>query len=297
MADRSPFAVMQAEQTQDRPTRLHLYRRLAKELGRPVVALFTSYRYPVMLEDEDANMLEGVLQEVDTTNGLCLIISSPGGSGIAAERIINMCRAYSGTGEYWSFVPSRAKSAATMVCMGASKIVMGPSSELGPIDPQWGPSDNGVWFSLANVVRSYDALFGKAVETNGNIQPFLQQLNNYDEREITEFRAAVLLADDIAVRALQAGMLAGSKEADIRKRIDVFCSPERTMTHGRPIYHNEAAACGLNVELADVKSGLWKAAYELQIRLDNLVSTSASKVIEYSGDTYYAGSPLPMPNE
>lgn len=297
MSDSSPFAVMQAEKTQDRLTRLHLYKRLARELRRPVVSLFTSYRYPVMLEDEDANMLEGVLQEIDTTNGLCLVVSSPGGSGIAAERIINMCRAYSGTGEYWAFVPSRAKSAATMVCMGASKIIMGPSSELGPIDPQWGPSDNGVWFSLANVVRTYDALFKKAVNTKGNIQPFLQQLNNYDEREIAEFRAAVLLADDIAVRALQAGMMNGTAEADIRKQIDVFCSPERTMTHGRPIYHDEAAGCGLNIELADVKSNLWKTAYELQIRLDNLVSTRASKAIEYVGDTYYAGAPLPMPDE
>ena len=285
---------MQAERSQDHRTRAPLYRRLAREMGRPVVAIFTSYRYPVMLDDSDANMLESVLQEIDLSNGLCLVISSPGGNGVAAERIINMCRAYSGTGEYWAFVPSKAKSAATMVCMGASKVIMGPSSELGPIDPQWGPTGNNIWLSLTNVVSTYDDLFVRAEQTEGNIEPYLQQLANYDEREIAEFRSAVLLADDIAARALSTGMLAGTPVPEIRKRIDVFCSPDRTMSHGRPIYQAEAAACGLAVEVADVKSHVWKTAYELQIRLDAYVSTQAAKAIEWAKDGYVVGAPAEM---
>jgi len=290
----SPFSSMQAERSQDHRTRVLLYKRLARELGRPVVAIFTSYRYPVMLDDSDANMLESVLQEIDLASGLCLVMSSPGGSGVAAERIINMCRAYSGTGEYWAFVPSKAKSAATMLCMGASKITMGPSSELGPIDPQWGPTDNNIWLSLANVVSTYDQLFERAVRTDGNIEPYLQQLANYDEREIAEFRAAVLLADDIAARALSTGMMKGTDVGEIRKKIDVFCSPDRTMSHGRPIYEAEAARCGLNIERADVASAVWKTAYELQIRLDAYVSTSAAKAIEYARDGYVVGAPPPF---
>jgi ClpP class serine protease len=284
---------MQAEVSQDRRTRTTLYERLAEELGRPVIALFTSYTYRgVMLDDDDANMLEGILQDTDLLNGLCLVISSPGGLGTTAERIINMCRAYSGTGEYWAFVPSRAKSAATMVCMGASKIIMGPSSELGPIDPQWGPSQNGVIFSLATLLETYDDLFKRAISTDKNIQPFLQQLDRFDEREIAEFREAVQLSYDIASRALATGMMNGEKEADIKRQIDVFCTPKRTHTHGRPIFRDEAGKCGLVVEAADIKSASWKDAYELQIRLDTLVSTRASKVIEHLEDTFMAGVPL-----
>lgn len=291
MSADSPFSSMQAERGQDHRTRVGLYRKLARFLGRPVAAIFTSNAYPVMLTDSDANMLEMVLQEMDLATGLCLILSSPGGSGVAAERIINMCRAYSGTGEYWAYVPSKAKSAATMVCMGASKIIMGPSSELGPIDPQWGPTGNGVPLSVANIVRTYDELFEAAVNTEGHVEPYLQQLANYDEREIAEFRAAVQLADDIAVRALRTGMMSGVPDPDIRTKIDVFCSPERTLSHGRPIYCAEAAQCGLTIQVADVKSPEWKAVYELQIRLDAYVSTQASKAIEYVGDGYVAGPP------
>ena len=56
---------------------------------------------------------------------LALIINSPGGLGTAAERIINICKTYSKNNEFYSIVPNRAKSAATMICFGSNKIYMG----------------------------------------------------------------------------------------------------------------------------------------------------------------------------
>jgi ClpP class serine protease len=63
-------------------------------------------------------------------NGLALMIDSPGGDGLAAELIVNTCRAYSGTGDYWAIVPGSAKSAASIICMGAAKILMADTSQL-----------------------------------------------------------------------------------------------------------------------------------------------------------------------
>jgi hypothetical protein len=293
MTDRSPFGKVQAERMQMHSTRTALYNRLGKELGRPVVSFFTSHRWPgVMIQDDDASMLESVLQEMDLARGLVLIVNSPGGSGLAAERVINMCRAYSGTGEYWVLVPEKAKSAATMICMGASKVIMGPSSELGPIDPQWGPSPNGIVFSLPNVVKTYEQLLARAVRTKGRIEPLLQQLRPFDAREIQEFRSAIALSEDIAVRALKSGMMAGSTEAAIKKRIGIFCNPENTKSHGRPIYRDEAGQCGLVVDAADVTSEMWRTAYELFIRLDNVVSGTASKAIENEIDGH--STPVPL---
>ena len=88
-----------------------------------------------MIDDSDSTMIEEVLRNLDLSNGLALIINSPGGDGLAAERIINVCRKYSKTNEFWAIVSDKAKSAATMVCFGASKILMSETSELGPIDP------------------------------------------------------------------------------------------------------------------------------------------------------------------
>ena len=168
------------EEIQGHATRKAIYQKLRVKLGRPVVSFFTSFRYPVMIQDDDADMLEGVLQKTDLSDGLALFISSPGGDGLSAERIVNICRSYSGTGEFWVIVPGKAKSAATMVCFGASKIIMGASSELGPIDPQHTIIAEGKVpsrFSVYNIVKSYEDLFKRAVELkDGRLEPFLQQI-------------------------------------------------------------------------------------------------------------------------
>jgi Serine dehydrogenase proteinase len=273
---------VQEEQGQGHSTRIKLFAELEKEIGRPVVSFYTSLNQPVIIEDDDAEIIEGILQNLDLSNGLALFISSHGGDGLAAERILTVCRNYSDTGEFWAIVPSKAKSAATMVCFGASKILMGTTSELGPIDPQITLVEDGrtKWFSLYNIVESYKDLFSRAVKESGNLQPYLQQLANYDEREIKEYKSAIALSNDIAVRALASGMMRGKTEAAIEKKIEIFLTPERTKTHGRAIYRDEAETCGLKIEKVDTKSKLWQLIYELNIRTNYFVSTRATKCIE-----------------
>lgn len=272
------------EQNQGQETRKNTLIELEKILGRPIISFFTSFRFPVMIEDADADILEGLLQKTDLSNGLAVVVSSPGGIGITAERIINIFRNYSGTGEYWAIVPSKAKSAGTMICFGASKIIMGGTSELGPIDPQIAVSENGVTkrFSLCNLVDSYDDLFKRAIKEKNNLQPYIQQLANYDERDIKEYRTAISLSEDIATRTLNSGMMKGIVDKEIKKKIEVFLTPKKTKSHGRPIYAKEASSCGLNIDLIEKKEKLYELFCELYTRTNNFVSTRASKCIENS---------------
>lgn len=242
-----------------------------------------------MIQDDDADMLEGVLRSLDLSDGLALCISSPGGDGLAAERIVNMCREYSGTDEYWAIVPGKAKSAGTMICFGASKVLMGPTSELGPVDPQL--QEGQQVFSVFNIIQSYRQLFEKAVKEDGNLEPYLQQLQHYDEREIAEMQSQLDLSQDIAARVLASGMMKGKKETTILKEIKMFLTPEQTKTHGRPIYRDEAAKCGLNVEAADPEAETWGATYDLYIRTNNLVQRRAAKCIESFTHSYSVAAP------
>ena len=121
-------------------------------------------------------------------------------------------------------------------------------------------------------------MFRRAVQEKGNLQPYLQQLANYDEREIKEYRSALLLSEDIAERALGSGMMRGV--SDIKQRIEVFLSPKSTKTHGRPIYPNDAEACGLIVEHRKVSEPVWQAVQELHVRTNHYVSVHVSKCIE-----------------
>ena len=281
------------EQNQEPSTRRNLLIDLERELMRPVVSFFTSFHYAVMIEDKDVDMLEGILQKIDLSKGLALMINSPGGNGLAAERIINLCRSYSKTGEYWAIVPGKAKSATTMICFGASKIIMGPVSELGPIDPQFTTYEEGnpKWFSVYNIIKSYEDLFGRAVKEKGNLEPYLQQLSKYDEREIKECKAALSLSEDIAIQTLKAGMMENLSKDNIKKKIKIFLTPERTKTHGRPIYRDEAKKCGLNIESKNVNDKVWELIYELYIRTDSFVSENASKTIESKVNTFFAAPP------
>jgi len=222
---------------------------------------------------------------------LVLLISSPGGSGLTAERIIKACRSYSETDEYVAVVPGKAKSAATMICFGASKIMMGPTSELGPIDPQVSIKDGGQPYSVYNVIQSYDNLFSKAVKTKGKLEPYLQQLEHYDEREIEEFRMALSLSEDIAIKSLASGMMEGIDEDEIKKKIATFLTPKQTKTHGRPIYRDEAKKCGLNIDILDHNNKLWRLIYELYIRTNSYVNTFALKCIETKNHAYSVNLP------
>lgn len=278
------FQKVKEEQKQHHSTRKTLYKQIERLIGLPVVSFCTSFVYPVMIEDGDAEMLEALLRACDLSKGLALIINSPGGSGLAAERMIRVCKSYSGTGDYIAIVPGKAKSAATMICLGASKIIMGKTSELGPVDPQVTITEDKKTslFSVYNIVKSYENLFDRAVNAEGKIEPYLQQLSNYDEREIAEYKTALDLSDDIAIRALKGCMLKNMPEDDIKKKIGIFLIPEkRTKVHGRPIYADDASNCGLSIDLRPVNDQLWGLLYELYIRLDNFVSIDRnSKVME-----------------
>lgn len=276
------------ERNQSHAVRKKLILVLERNLKRPVFTFFTSFVYPVMVDDSDADMLEGLLTKADLSRGFALFINSPGGSGLAAERILNICRKYSGTKEYWTIVAGKAKSAATMICFGASKIMMGPASELGPVDTQITKTENGEQkrFSVYHLIQSYEDLFQRAVKAQGNLQPYLQQLAHYDEREIREMRSALELSEDIAIKALQTGMMNGEKPVDIKKKIQIFLTPEQTKTHGRPIYADETGKCGLTVELLAADEKLWQLIHRLYARTNHLVSTGASKCIESATQSF-----------
>lgn len=276
---------IQTERRQAHPTRRQGFIDIEHLLKRPVVTFFTSFRYPVAIGDEDVEMLESTLRSLDLRKGVAVMINSPGGSGLAAERIINLLRRYSGTGEYWAIVPSMAKSAATMVCLGASKIIMGPVSELGPVDPQQVFGDKVV--SVHHIIDTYQQLFEGAEGTKGNVAPYLQQLSEYNATEISHLKAERDLVTEMAVGFLKTGMMRHLKRDEIEEKIEMFLSPGLTKTHGRPIYHQEAVGCGLNIEVHDQHSDLWELVYELHVRSNDFVSNSAAKAIETAEESAF----------
>jgi ClpP class serine protease len=258
------------------------------------VTFFTSFVFPASISDADCDMLQSVLQASDLSKGLVLMISSGGGDGLAAERIVNTCRAYSGSGDYWVLVPGKAKSAATMICMGASKIFMSAASELGPVDPQVirREGDSIRVYSAHSLVQGYEKLFDRAVRAKGNLEPFVMQLQKYDHREIQNYKSAISLAESISAKILKSGMCKGKSIQAISNKLKMFTSPEAgTVVHGRPISAQEARSCGLAVEDIDVQSKAWADIYELYARTERFTSSVAVRAVESKGEAFFQPAP------
>jgi hypothetical protein len=83
------------ERRQRPATRRPLFRTISKALsGRAIVTFFTSFGYPVAIDDGDADMLQSVLQQTDLRRGLALMINSRGGDPLPAERTVSYQPAY-----------------------------------------------------------------------------------------------------------------------------------------------------------------------------------------------------------
>jgi len=269
-----------------RPLYVQMEDQIEKQLGKRarVLAFFTSFGYPVIIEDSDADMIEEVLRNTDMDGReLFLVLNSPGGSGLAAERIVNICRTY-GAGEFSVIVPKMAKSAATMICFGAKTILMSPTSELGPVDPQVPIRDDSgktyQYQAAHEILEAYNDLLKQANGTKGRVEPYLQQLARIDAREIRGIISAQQLAEKITVSSLKSGCLKHLTEKDIRTKVKAFLDPRYTISHGRPIYQDVAVTCGLDVTPVDIKSDLWASVWGLYVRLNHLTQTTATKVVE-----------------
>lgn len=279
--DPNPIAVqLRDEVNQTAHIRQAIMRQIETKIGRRIVSLYTSFVYPVIIDDGDAAILDGILQAMDLSSGLTLVLSSPGGSGVSAERIINVCRVYSNN-NFEVIVPGMAKSAATMICLGAQSITMSDTSELDPIDPQvFVTSDGRESYMPANVViESYEKLLQEAVATQGRVEPYLQLLSRYDPSEIRQFKEAQALGEDIAKRALQTGMMK-AKGNQVGGAVRFFSDPARMKTHERPIFWKEAQKAGLTINHVGNRDELWLLVSDLHQRADFVVSTQYAKIIE-----------------
>jgi hypothetical protein len=242
-------------------------------------------------------MIEEVLQRLPNDGKeIVLLINSPGGEGIAAERIVNVCRSYGPKNSFSVIVPRRAKSAATMICFGAKEIGMSRTSELGPVDPQIMVSyDQGRPVSVHaahEIIESYEDLMGKANRTKGRVEPYLQQLARFDAKDIRRIRSAQALSSSISIKCLKTGIMAKRSNTAIEQKIKPFLDPTYTKMHSRPIHYDVAQQCGLPIVLHDLRSPVWLIVSALYMRLNQFCTSHASKVIETANDLFSA--PIPQ---
>ena len=100
-----------------------------------------------------------LLHNCDDGKPIDLLLNSPGGDIDTAEKLITLVRKRAAKAPVRVIVPDYAKSAATLIAVGADAVVMSDTSELGPIDPQVALTDtNGAKTTLSaqSYIDSYE---------------------------------------------------------------------------------------------------------------------------------------------
>ncbi len=239
------------------------------------------------IDHSDAAPLGSMLDALGDVSSIDLLIHSPGGFGEVAEKIVQMCRSCC-QDSFRVIVPNYAKSAATMIALGADVIVMGDRSELGPIDPQYEVAIGGVAQSISG--QSFIQAFDDAQEqvkvlvaNNESPVGMLQSLatSTMEPAFIEHCHRGVAFSRDIARRFLREYQIpamfhargetrhANTISARAKRAAENLLSANTRFSHGRLIGAEEARDdVGLHVELLDRHDLIWTAYWELYVRAE-----------------------------
>ena len=103
----------------------------------------TGYEVIFLYDDNNSistfhsNRIYQAAKDLDKKKNILMVIQSGGGQIEPAYLISKTCKRLSKS-KFNVAIPRKAKSAATLISLGANEIHMGLLSELGPIDPQFG---------------------------------------------------------------------------------------------------------------------------------------------------------------
>jgi membrane-bound ClpP family serine protease len=234
--------------------------------------------------------LGDALASLGKVDRLDVLLHTPGGSGDMAEKFIEMCRSHC-SGQLRVIVPNMAKSAGTLIALGADAIVMGYCSELGPIDPQIQiiVGNKPQWVSAWTFIRTRDLLQAKAqdaIAKGENPAVYLQQLAGVDPIFVTHCEHMMTFARQLVRKFILARVHDQQvAEEQAKQVVDFLGNVEEHISHGRLITARElrqhSPSALFIIELPE-DDALWQLLWEVYVRCEVFLKLpqAKAKVIE-----------------
>jgi Serine dehydrogenase proteinase len=240
-------------QQKDRYLRQLLIRDIEEITGRRLLVYFAN-RY---VENCDINIGDvAQMQELlGDLNGAPadLFLNTTGGQTDATEALISLLQA--SVQDLRTIVPHSAKSNGTVICLASKEIVMGPPSELGPIDPAVGGTPASI---LADPVVAK---------------------SNFPMHKLGVH--AIQQTEKLAKDLLTHGMMNGRPEPEIDATVGSLASKNKYFSHGSVIDHTEAKALGLNINYLPDSDELWQRLWLLySMYAHDVQQTNVVKIFE-----------------
>jgi hypothetical protein len=219
------------------------------------------------LDDNILVPLYKQLKEIGHTQKIDLVLHSYGGAVDTPYKVVMLIREF--CEEFAVIVPFVAKSAASMLVLGADEVVMGPISELGPIDPLVKHPVyedilvpvQAVWHCLDYLQRSITSSSDQEVAAF-MVTPLLNKL---DPWLIGDYEKTIKASRQYAETLLSRYMLKNDPE---KVQTVTQALTEGFFSHGYPIGRREARNLGLKV--TDAQGELWDIIWELYLGYEKL---------------------------
>lgn len=217
-----------------------------------------------------------MLHNVNPGDPIDLLLHTPGGDVDAAEKLIGLVRSATGEeGELRIIIPDYAKSAGTLMALGANAIVMSDSSELGPIDPQVSSRDgNGsdVVYSVLTYLNAYDAARKALRDTPDDLAARIT-FEKFDPTIVSKFQSVRDRARSFAENLLKRRGMNFSKIASELMDINKYQS------HGQMIGWETANEMGLTITYMQSTDPVWRKYWTLYCHL-RLAIESEQRIFE-----------------
>ncbi len=180
------------------------------------------------------------LDDLPCDKPVVLLIDSPGGFAGYAYRIATLFKEQ--CGGFSALIPRYAKSAATLLSLGANAILLGKHAELGPLDAQFDDPDREQSVSALDEVQALERLHAFALEaadrtmflllnrTGKKVEALLPLSLHFvadmlsplfekiDAVHYTQMSRALKVAEEYAIRLLQ-NRYAGDKAGEIARHL------------------------------------------------------------------------------
>lgn len=238
--------------------RIEIYREIERLRGSRLIAFVTGDRANMQTQigNDAVDLFGDHLDAMFPARRISLILYTLGGSTMAAWNLVNMVRMF--CDELEIIVPHKARSAGTLMCLGADKIIMTKQATLGPIDPSLtgplnpqipGGSPDARAPVSVEAVKGYiemaKADFG--IKRGADMAHILSELSS----KVHPLVLGAIFRSRSQIQFLARELLKGQVKdaATANKIIGFLCS--ESGSHDYTINRREAKALGLSVEKPD----------------------------------------------
>ncbi|HEX3365785.1 SDH family Clp fold serine proteinase [Phenylobacterium sp.] len=218
-----------------------------------------------------------LLHNISDGEPVDLMLHTCGGDVDACEKLVAAIHAKVGESPFRVIVPDMAKSAGTLMALGANSVIMSDTSELGMIDPQYPMADRQGNVIMHSVVAYLEAYEEHAAALRRDVKDpiALLMLDGFDAKIVRKFQGirdrVRTFAEDLLKRQ---GLPASAISAEL-------LSSSRWKTHAQPISHADATQLGLPIEYVAPDDPRWARYWRLYC-LQRIEIAGDSKIFESS---------------